>query len=219
MNKAKKSISIIILIIVLGTILALPANAATKKQKAFKAYAKWIKSDPDYGADYIKNTRYAFAYIDGDKIPELIVKHQLPIISGDRRAYSVLAYKKGKVNVLNLHDGVASAGGFRGEIYYIPKMSMLLARSWASGTGYYSEDIYQLKKSEWNKAYYGTYIRNYSSSTYGQYEIKDCNWQGKSVSPKKYARKLKKVFDEQEGILFTDIKYMTKSKILKKLKK
>lgn len=106
------------IILILSMVMLLPAisgYAATQKQKAMNAYKKWLGQSKvsvlkkgqeiaDYNGAYggvedkanytptkASKTEFAIAYIDNDNIPELIVRTK------DKRYYSVLTYRKGKV--------------------------------------------------------------------------------------------------------------------------
>lgn len=136
------------LLAMLCVVLVVPAmnvSAATQRQKAIAAYKKYLSESTVYlmpkGSTYWdyagkKHTYYGtksasasfcFANIDGDGIPELIVKGSLAY---GMPAYTVLTYKYGKIQR-------ASAGydaAFRG---YYPKTGIYLDEAFTDGTPYY----------------------------------------------------------------------------------
>lgn len=189
---------------------AIPASASEKDQ-AFKAYYDLIeelhKGDEFSGG----SDRFALIYVDDDEVPELLAV-DTPADEYDNNGtyiYELYTYYDGKVVKLgNYASGVASAGGYRGNTMYIKKSGKIYETYMSAASGDGGEIVSQLKDGEMVELGQGTF--NIGSDT--------ATWNGKTVSAKKYSKKLSKIFKTKKAKSFEELKTISYSKMRKKLK-
>ncbi len=136
------------LLVILCVILITPCmnvNAATQRQQAMSAYKKIlsaskvyvIPNNAKYYDDYNyrslvyhgslnKNVYFGLAYIDGDGIPELVLRAKCNGVL----LYSVWTYKNGKAYRIGYGNG---GNEFKG---YFQKTGIYLERAYSDGTPY-----------------------------------------------------------------------------------
>ncbi len=198
----KKTITKLLLLLML--VLAIPTTdvqAAGSKKKAYKAYVNWLnkKAPSQY-------KMFALVKLDGDKVPELVGQY----INGGMEYYVICSYDGKKVRTKEFAAGVSGVGGFRGAVSYIPKKGKVLERYIYAGTGAGTDNVYQLKKGKFKMAASG-------SSKYNSQGKQSFKWGKKKVSNKTYNNKLNKAFNCSKGESFAGLKYMSKSKMKKRL--
>ena len=184
---------------------------AAGKKKAMKAYQEWIttaKSENEYIGNY---NGFQIVYIDDDAIPELVAAH-IPKDYMDNNGvyeYCLVTYTGGKVvKVRDFQSGVASAGGYRGDTAFIPKENKLYEGFISSGSGEGEDIIYQLKKGALKKKVGGKY--SLATESY--------QWAGEMMGQSEYYDAMDEVFPSDEAKSFESLTYISKKKMLKKLK-
>lgn len=197
----KRFIKVLLLVMFIMLVPSVSVQAASKK-KAYKAYYNWLAKEAP--KEYKK---YTLVKLDGDKVPELIGHYSVEYLD----YYIVCSYDGKNVVTQEFQEGVATAGGFRGSLLYIPKKGKILSSSFLAGTGDANDDIYALKKGKFKRVAAG-------ESGYEFNGDQHYTWNNKKVSKKNYNKKLKKVFNKSKGKSFTSLKYISKSKMKKKLK-
>lgn len=134
---------ILILALVIAMIPAMPGEAASKKSKALAAYKKMLSKSRvtvmpsgkriwDWESySFVKYTStksgkvtFAIAYIDGDSVPELILKDP-------KLGYGIWTYKNGKVRFVANGDSDSSVIG------YYKNKSIYRTNEYSEGTPYY----------------------------------------------------------------------------------
>ena len=208
MKKIVTSI-LLALILLVGSISMGNVEAASRsKKKAYKAYYDWMKSSA--AKEYKK---FRLEDLDKDGIPELIALNQ------ERKmtyidCYMICAFDGTKVNTISLMAGVAGAGGYRGSSSYIPKKGKIYEYSFHSIGSYEYKTAYTLKKGVFNKKHSLSMERIY---TKGKYKA-TYKYNNKKINKKKFKSLSKKYFSSNKEKSFEDLKYISKKKMLKKLK-
>lgn len=103
------------LVLLLLCLLPLPAQAASKKSKALKAYRNFLSGEKvawDVGVSSYKVSAsqcyFALAYVDGDSVPELIIYNdsgEVPHIAGYGRMFTYRGGKLKSVASLDMNKG------------------------------------------------------------------------------------------------------------------
>lgn len=187
-------------------------NAATSDQKdAYKAYYSLIKDlhkSTEWSGGYNK---YKLIYVDNDDVPELLAVDTPADVYDNNGTYQyvVYTYYNGKAKKLSeFSSGVASAGGYRGDTYYIKKSGKIYETSISAGSGEGTDIVYKMNKGKLKKKAKG----DYSLATETQ------KWNDKSVSAEEYNEKLNKAFNTKKAVSFEKIKTISYSKMREKLK-
>ncbi|MBE5922892.1 MAG: hypothetical protein E7271_00300 [Lachnospiraceae bacterium] len=198
------------------------AGKITKK-KAYKAYYKWMESDEAKTEVYNRKTKeyskiyyteYALLDINGDKVKELIALYK------DREGthinrYVICHFNGKKVNTLIASSGVSGVGGYRGGTVAVPPKGVIAAHSISSGTGSKYDTYYKMTKAGFKEIYSLTYDRSYTMEG----ETISYIINHKKASKKEYnklKKKLDKKYSNEKDI--DDLKYVSRKKMLKKLK-
>lgn len=196
---------ILIFVLLLSVVPATDVQAASKK-KVYKAYYNYLVKKSNSG-DLKKFTKYCLVNLDGDRIPELVGYHKDKDLAVDR--YVICSYNGKKVVTKEFQDGVASSGGYRGLLTYIPNKGKIKHSYISSGSGSEYVEVYSLKKGVYKKTVdAGSEYRN------GRHY----RWGNTPVSKSTYDRKLNKAFNADRSKRFCDLKYISKTKMKKKLK-
>ncbi len=200
----RKSIVRFFVIALIAALLPSMSIQAASKKKVYKAYYNWlVKSAPS------AYKKYCLVDLDGDNISELVgfyCNKKYGVINN----YIICYYDGKKVVTKTFTDGVASVGGYRGSLTYIPRKGKIMDASLLGGTGSQSNEVYKLKNGTLKR----TAIANIEYVN-GKAKYK---WNGKSVSKKTYTSKLKKAFNTSNPKAFSDLKYISKAKMKKALK-
>lgn len=197
-DKMKKIIATVLLFSMICSVMPSAKVQAAGKEKAYKAYYEWLQKEAP--SLYKK---YKLVKLDGDNIPELVgyAKEDGAFLY----YYIICSYDGKKVNTKTFEEG--AFGSFRGGASYIPKKGKIHVSSMSSGTGKGSDDLCTLKKGKFKETELGTFQLNMSYK-----------WKKKKVSEKVYYKKLDQAFDSSKAKSFSDLKYISKSKMKKKLK-
>ena len=128
-------------------------SAATQKQQAMKAYDRWLSASKVYvlkkGERYLEylgsqsywanytytkasDVDFGIAYIDGDSVPELIVRGKV----GNWISYGIITYKNGKLSRVFDDQGSLYGGCYYKTGYFI-HLPDLEAYPYAFETEYY----------------------------------------------------------------------------------
>jgi hypothetical protein len=197
----KRLLEVLLLVMFVMVVPTVSVQAASKKD-AYKAYSNWLAKEAPK-----QYKKYTLVKLDGDKVPELIGYYS----DEGMDYYIVCAYDGKNVVTQEVQEGVASVGGFRGSLLYMPKKGKIWSNSISAGTGAEYDAVYVLKNGKFKSAASG-------SSEYGLNGKKQYIWNDKRVSKKNYNKNLKKSFNTSKGKTFTSLKYISKSNMKKKLK-
>ena len=105
-------------------------------------------------------------------------------------------------------SGVASAGGYRGDTFYIRKSGKIYETYISAGSGDGDDIVYKLQDGEMIEIAHGYF--NITSD--------DTEWNGKIMSSTKYNKKLNKVFKTGKAKSLEEIKTISYKAMRKKLK-
>ena len=206
-----------LLILLLTTALAVQAFivspiSASEKDTSYKtAYYSLIK-ELHKGDEYSQGfDRYKLIYLDADDIPELLAV-DTPSDQFDNNGtyrYEIYTYYNGKAVKLGSYaSGVASAGGYRGDTFYIKKSGKIYETYISAGSGDGDDIIYSMQDGEMTEIAHGNF--NIASE--------DAVWNGKNMSYTKYTKKLNKVFKTSKAKSLESLKTISYKSMRKKLK-
>lgn len=201
-SEMKKIITTVLLFSMLCSIMPSSRVQATKKEEAYQAFYHWLETDaPPYCQEY------QLVKIDGDDVPELVGYYKS---KRQKRYYYIICSYDGKnLRAYQFCEGFKSAS----PISYIQgKGKMLFSNHPLEGDSDSGYDLLvTLKKGKFTDDYVGRI--EVGSKGKLQYE-----WKKKKVSEQVYEKNLKKVFDQSKAQAFSKLKYISKSKMKKKLK-
>ena len=198
--------------LVLLTFTSVPASAEENDTAYKAAYLKLIQ-ELRKGNDVSEEgfDRFKLIYLDNDRIPELLAV-DTPSDEYDNNntyVYVIYTFYNGKaVELGEYQSGVASAGGYRGNTYYIKKSGKIFESYHDSASGDGKDTVYSLQDGKMNAIAEGEF--NIASD--------DTTWNGKAMNSTKYNKKLNKVFKLKKAISFEEIKTISYSSMKKKLK-
>ena len=184
--------------------------ARCEAQNIDEAYWAYYDFVSDEASDFYfgEFNKYQLIYVNGDDIPELLAAHS-PKDTFDNNGtwqYALYTFKNGKVkNLAGFSSGVASAGGYRGNTYYLPNENRIYETYISSGTGEGEDNIYKMAKVKLKRLHKGTYSLATESGT----------WKGSALSLDEYRAQIGKVFDLEGAESFEDIKFVSKKKMKK----
>lgn len=203
--KKTKGFRMVIMICIMAVLCAsmpVPANAASAKSKAMKAYKKFLAgsavrwSDSSTKKDTVlSKCTFALVYVDNNSVPELILGCGRNANSHAQGYYKMYTYKNGKVTpVMNLMDGFA----------YYKKKGVCCA--FHSGTGGYETYYYKYSSGKSNGKLISVDRTPVSLTDPGwrYYNMKN-NMLGSEISKASFNRQLKKLVGSSKKI--TKIKY------------
>ncbi|MBR6223257.1 MAG: hypothetical protein IKQ71_07450 [Lachnospiraceae bacterium] len=210
----KKRIFSLFLALVMALCLVPSANtyaAKRTKKAALKAYYAYLKSGKPQTYRDKKYNKFTLMDLDNDKIPELVAQYK------DREGtfvdyYVILAYDGSTVQTLDVSEGVAGAGGFRGNLSYMPKKGLIYNLTWSSGTGSQYNTLYSLKNGKFT-----TKVKMVNERDMKTYKL-NYTWNGKKTTEKKQNAKFNKLYNTKKAKTFDKLKYISRKKMLSKLK-
>ncbi|MBE5860094.1 MAG: hypothetical protein E7301_08230 [Butyrivibrio sp.] len=121
-------------------------------------------------------------------------------------------------------DGVASAGGYRGTLYYIPGTGKLLDSAVNAPLGVPSDTIYEMKDGKIDYTVYGgfevtEYPEDDNYDDWDPMEHGEWRWMDETVTEEEYKSKFAEATDNTHGVAMSEIDYMDKDSMLKELEK
>lgn len=196
----KKIISMFMILVLIVMAFPITEVHAKNSKKVYKAYYSWIKKKAPKGYNSFKLIK-----LDNNKTPELLaVKHEDMCDE-----YILCTYKSGKVTGNNFISGMAGGSWYAWSTSYIPKSGKLFYGEYIRSNGEETNTIYKLKNGKLKKKYIG----------YISPELRGYKWNKKSVSKNTYDKKLNKVYKREKAKDFSQLKYISKKKMLKEIKK
>lgn len=213
--KLKTKAALVLLLtasLVLQVFTVVPALASEKDTGYKAAYYSLIEElhngneSSEEGYD-----RFKLIYVDKDSTPELLAV-DTPSDTFDNNGtyrYAIYTYYEGKTVKLDEYaSGVASAGGYRGDTFYIRKSGKIYETYISAGSGDGDDIVYKLQDGEMVEIAHGYF--NIASD--------DAEWNGKIMSGTKYNKKLNKVFKISKAKSLEAIKTISYKAMRKKLK-
>ena len=175
------------------------ASASTQKEKAFKAYRRFLSQkkidwdDDEYEPQMMRKLDFAIAYIDNNDVPELVIHNSRGPSHGVFGDGMVYTYRKGKLK----KAGALGCSLMKGLRYY-EKIGIIKD---------YSFDNF---KKNWCYYYRLSSGRVRSTGTENEYNYDDHRWEYsakfKKCSRKKFDQSVKTITKNKTGMTFKWIK-------------
>ena len=163
--------------------------------------------------------QFMFVYFDNDDIPDVIVSSTTPD-ANDLREYQIITRSRAGAEVNDdLRDGVASAGGYRGDLYYVPSAGILYERTFNAPLNNPGDYVYLL-----DDGHLTLYATGRTEVTDG-YEGPDDKehmtwfWNDEEVSAEEYEKKLMEETNNLSGDALSSLFYVDRESMLNRLSK
>ena len=167
------------------------------EKEILPAYEKYVREN--FSKAVADDTPYSFIYLNNDNIPELVVE-------GGFSAAGCL--------VCTYNKGVVALNTDRLMLGYVEKKNIL--HNPFAYMGYFSDDVYSIKKGEFVKVWSGYYEDNMDEKSPIEYTY---YYKGSVISEKKYKAKLKRALGNNSKTTGKFIKGSTIKEAYKKFKK
>ena len=154
--------------------------------------------------------------MDGDYERELIATISNPDNRYDYgiQPYVIVDFEDNCICVNETGDGVASAGGYRGDKYYIPGKGIIYDISYDAPYNAPGSSVYEYKKGILEQREYGYLSPNADYEYPKNLEIGTWYWCGNEVTEKDYETKLRTATMNFAGEPFNKIDFVDKEEIL-----
>ncbi len=194
----------------------------------YASYIDIVKECDNYKFDDWEITFDKFALIDfdGDDKPELFATGSFPdeYYMGGMQPYLIVG-RNSEGAVINdvLTDGVASAGGYRGCLYYLPSIGKLHESiAWAPYIAP-EDEVYIMKNGKIERFASGYFSVDQESLPDSMSEADDIlnygtwYWNGEPVDNEEYSKLFIEAIENTRGIALCDIECVGKDEILREL--
>lgn len=200
--------------------------ANIQKNTIYDQYIDIIKNYKNYEDD-VKLDKFALIDLDGDEIPELICtgSYDDEYSMFGMQPYLIVGNNENGAVVYDIMtDGVASAGGYRGTLYYLPGLGKL--HEYAVSSAFYdpTDTIYTMKDGKIETFAHGEFKVDVNKLPDEMSEDDDIMnyghwyWDGESVTKDEYKKRFVSAIENTHGIALSDIDYMSRDEIIKALK-
>ena len=193
-------------------------------ENAYQAYTYFIFNsgnfewDKFYQEDYYDFDGFQLIDLDSDTDPELIATISNPDrFDNGMQTYVTVDFEKDRFFINEIHDGVAGAGGYRGDKYYIPGKGIIYDISYDAPYGAPGSSIYVYEVGILELKEYGYLSPNADYEYPKNLEIGTWYWCDNEVTEKEYDYKLKNSTLNFSGQALKKIEYMDKESFLKLL--
>lgn len=161
---------------------------------------------------------FALIDFDGDNTPELVAS----CLSDDRpdagmQHYVIVDESNSGLVFSEIADGVASAGGYRGTIYYIPGESIIYDLSNNAPTGAPGTTIYTFENGKVEYKEGGYCEPDMEADDPSDWSKGTWYWGTDAISQDEYDSKVNAATENQSGQAFNEIVFMDKDSMLKSL--
>ncbi len=181
-----------------------------------------------YYDEISKNTSYSWEGfqlidLDGDNFPELFATGSNSENDFDSlQHYMIIGHNENGIVVNDeLADGVASAGGYRGTLYYIPGIGKLHDSAVFAPYIAPADTVYKMQDGKIDTEASGYFEPDMNVEPEGDdWDILDHGvwyWDGKEVSYDDYKSKLRSAINNTTGYELNGVNYISKDEMLKKL--
>ncbi len=170
---------------------------------------------------------FALIDLDGDGVKELFAT----CIDGERedpgiQPYMIIGYKADGTAVKNeeLQDGVAGAGGYRGNLYYLEGKGILHESMVFAPFGIPADSIYTIKDGLVETTDMGEFVLDIENipeedDDWDPLETGSWTWNGETVTEEEYYNNVREATGDTEGLPMSEIAWKSKDEILKVLEK
>ncbi len=163
--------------------------------------------------------KFMFVYFDNDDIPDIVVSSSTPGLN-DLDEYQIITRSKAGAEVNDdLRDGVASAGGYRGQLYYVPGKGILYERTTNAPLNNPADYVYLL--DDGHLTLYATGRTEVTDDYTGPDDTENMiwYWNDEEVSADEYEKKLKAETENLSGDALSSLFYVDKESMLNRLEK
>ena len=195
-----------------------PEDTSAEEFNIYREYSKIVEA-----AQPTEWDGFQLIDLDGDGTPELFAtctNEQRP--DPGMQPYMIVGHNaEGIVVNDELADGVASAGGYRGTLYYLEGVGKLHDSAAYAPLHEPSDTIYALKDGKIDVEVYGGFeVDRDADLPEGDFDILEYgnwSWDNQEVTQDEYAQKLREATDNTVGKEMYNIEYMDKESMLKEL--
>lgn len=190
------------------------------------AFADFISDPYSYEWEKIGNPEQVFNWdgyqlieLDGDDSPEMIVTSLNECSPTDGlQHYLVLDNTDSGLVINEMADGVASAGGYRGTLYYLPGSAVIYDMSVSAPYGAPGFTLYKAENGKINYVESGYFNPDHEAGADAM-DQGEWYWGSDVVTQEEYDSKVDELSESQSGIAFNEIQYMDKDSMMKELNK
>ena len=161
--------------------------------------------------------QFMLVYFDGDDLPEVFVSSS-ELDMNDLKEYLLIARSRAGAEVNDdLRDGVAGAGGYRGDLYYVPQKGILYENTYSAPCNNPSDYIYLL--DDGRLTLYASGRTEVMDDYEGPDDIDHMTWfwNDKEITPEEYEKKLNEETMNLSGDALSSLSYVDRESILNKL--
>ena len=177
---------------------------------------EWEKTYPDvdYGWD-----SFQLVELDGDDYPELVATNadSRTRVDGGMQCYLIVDYHENSLVINEIADGVASAGGYRGEKYFIPEKGILYDRAMWAPYGTPGDTVYIMEDGKVKEKDYGYFEPDSDYEYPDNMEKGIWYWNEEVVTEEEYNNKLNDATNNLSGKAFCEINYLDKDSMTSEL--
>ena len=163
--------------------------------------------------------QFMFVYFDQDNFPDIVVSSTQPGLN-DLNEYMIITHSNAGAEVNeDLRDGVASAGGYRGTLYYVPQMGILYERTNYAPANNPGDNVYLPDNG--HLTLYATGRTEVLDGYTGPDDIEHMTWYWNDVevTPDEYEEKLKAETNNLSGDALSSLFYVDRESMLNRLEK
>ena len=163
--------------------------------------------------------QFMFVYFDQDSFPDIVVSSTQPDMN-DLKEYMIITRSNAGAELNEgLRDGVASAGGYRGTLYYVPQMGILYERTFNAPLNNPCDNVYLPDNGHITLYAAG---RTEVTDDYAGPDDKEhmiWYWNDVEVSPEEYEEKLNEETMNLSGDALSSLFYVDRESMLSRLEK
>ncbi len=160
---------------------------------------------------------FQFDDLDGDGFPEVFISSS-ELDMNDLQQYMIITHSNAGAELNEgLSDGVASAGGYRGTLYYVAGSSIVYERASSAPENNPSDNVYLLDNGHLTLYATGTTETQDGYQGPDDKEHMSWYWNGEEVTPEKYEELLNAETENLSGEALSDIVYVDRETILESI--
>ncbi len=161
--------------------------------------------------------QFMLVYFDGDDLPEVFVS-STELDMNDLKEYLLIAHSRAGAEVNDdLRDGVAGAGGYRGDLYYVPHKGILYENTYSAPFNNPGDYIYLL--DDGRLTLYASERTEVMDDYEGPDDVEHMTWfwNDEEITPEEYEKKLNEETMNLSGDALSSLSYVDRESTLNKL--